>query len=224
MRPEEISALGPTGPEAIPEAFTNSETHPLVLGLILLKTFKTEYLGWEPETVWAEIYLSFGRTPSAASRNKIQAIRSSMVASAPYEAWDIFENVALGLRGLPPRFDMVQQANPLQCAFALDVLSSLRQDVKVSKEVYKYVAAGMFSAGYVYGPGPLEPCNDYVQKLGEGSTSSMQDAVRLLVANNSPGVAARSPIGLQAAKSQAIVAFVRKQNALFIEQSSRLLS
>ncbi len=224
MHPEEIPVQASTGPEAVPEAFTNSDTHPLILGLILLKTFKTEYLGWEPETVWAEIYLSFGRTPSAVSRNKIQAIRSSMVAPAPYEAWDIFENVALGLRGLPPRFDMVQQANPLQCAFALEVLSSLRSDIKVSNEVYKYVAATLFSAGYVYAPGPLEPCNVYLRQLGEGATATMQDAVRLLVANNSMGVAARSAVGLQAAKSQAIVAFVRKQNALFIEQSRRLLS
>jgi len=210
------------GPRNVAGAFTHGDTHPLVLGLLLLKTFKTEYLAWEPETVWAEIYLSFGVTPSAAARNKVQSVRSCMVANSPYEQWDIFEDIAFGLLGLPAKFDSVQKAAVKQCAFAVECLSSLRQDVQVSTEVYKYCAASMMDEGMAFCPGQLEPANMYLRDRTE-IMPGLQDSVRLLVANNAGLVVGRSAAGLQAAKAREVALFVSLHRNRFIEQSRTLL-
>ena len=41
--------------------------------------------------------------------------------------------------------------------------------MRVSPEVYKYVAAAMMDHGMAYGPGSLEPSNKYMSKFIDGS-------------------------------------------------------
>ena len=143
-------------------AFTNVNAHPLVLNLLLVKEFGPEYFGWEPETCWIEIARTWGTTVSEANKNKIQAIRTCHTTSQPYERWEIFDAVCSGLLGLSPQFDLIQKPTPHRAAFAIDVMTQVKDAKAFSKEVRKYVAACMLDYGMVYGPGPLEPCNQHL--------------------------------------------------------------
>jgi len=146
-------------------AFTNKSAHPLVLNLLLVKEFGPEYLGWEPETCWLEISRTWGTTVSEVNRNKIQAIRTCHTTDQPYERWEVFDLVCSGLLGTPPKFDLIQKPSPHRAAFALDVLSQVKEGTKISDEVYKYTAACMMDYGLAYGPGPLGPCNEHLLKF-----------------------------------------------------------
>lgn len=143
-------------------AFTNKDAHPLVLNLLLVKEFGPEYFGWEPETCWLEIKRTWGTTVSEANKNKIQAVRTCHTTSQPYERWEMFDIICSGLVGLTPKFELIQKPTPHRAAFAIDVMSQIKEATSISTEVKKYVAACMLDYGMVYGHGPLEPCNQYL--------------------------------------------------------------
>ena len=152
---------------SLKHAFTNKDTHPLALNLLLVKEFGPEYLGWEPETCWIEIAKTWGTTISDVNKTKIQAMRTCHTTDQPYERWEVFDMVCSGLLGTSPKFDLIQKPTPHRAAFALDVLSQVKEGAKITEEVYKYVAACMMDYGLVYGAGPLEPCNKYLTKFVE---------------------------------------------------------
>lgn len=154
-----------TGPMSKREAFISLDTHPITLDLILLREFGTEYLGWEAETLWAEILRTWGTTTSDVNKNRIQAVRTCHVQRSPYREWEVFENVAAALNGIPPRFDLLQRPSVPHAAAALDMLSQIRDDAEIGDEVYRYCAAVMMDMGVAWGPGPLLPCNKHVEKL-----------------------------------------------------------
>jgi len=166
------------GPRTTKAAFTDKNTHPLVLSLLMTKECGQEYLGWEPETCWSEIKSIWGVTPSEATRNKIQAIRTCRVSDQPYERWEAFDNVAVALFGMPPRFDSIQRPSPQRAAGAISIMRHAREGKDLSPEVYKYVAATMLDHGHSYGLGPLSPCNKYLsEQLGSGVVTSVKESL-----------------------------------------------
>ncbi|MBT3327892.1 MAG: hypothetical protein HN396_16835, partial [Gemmatimonadales bacterium] len=84
---------------------------------------------------------------------------------SPYRAWEVFENIAVALNGIPPRFDLMQRPSAPHAAAALDIIQQLRDDVPVEDEVYRYCSAIMMDTGVAWGPGPLLPCNKYVSRI-----------------------------------------------------------
>jgi hypothetical protein len=166
------------GPATPREAFSDRNTHPLVLGLLMVKECGPEYLSWEPETCWSEIRQIWGVAPSDSAKNKIQALRTCHVSDQPYERWDVFDNVAVALFGMPPRFESIQRPTPHRAAGALSIMRHVRENQTVSREVYKYVAATMLDHGHALGLGPLEPCNRFLaEQLGERVVAKVRSAV-----------------------------------------------
>jgi hypothetical protein len=156
---------GYAGPESTRAAFTDQDSHPIVLDLILLREFGTEYLAWEADTLWTEIRKTWGTTTSTMNQNRIQAIRTCHVQASPYREWEVFENVAAALNGVPPRFDLLQRPSAPHAAAALEIIQQLRDDVPVRDEVYRYCSAIMMDQGVAWGPGTLLPCNKYVGRM-----------------------------------------------------------
>lgn len=150
------------GPKDARSAFTHPATHPLVLDLLLLKRFGTEYLAWEPKTLWAEIPREWGTTVSAPCRNKIQAIRTAHVAPRTFEAWEVFEKVAVGMVGNTPRFDVMERCTPAQAGLTLAIMDKISGKTAVGDEVLRYCAACCLDYGLVWAPGPLKACNKYI--------------------------------------------------------------
>ncbi len=198
-----------TGPSATKKAFTNSATHPLLLDLIMVKKFGPEYLSWEPETCWQEVKLTWGTTVSESCRNKIQAVRTCHVSERPYESWEVFEKVAVGLSGMSPRFDLIQRVTPQSMAVAVDVMTQIKEKRNISEEVYRYIAAGMLDDGFVLGVGPLEPVNKYLaSRVGE----KLQKEVGRELKSRRPD------ISVQAMKSLSVKDYVESQSRALLAQ------
>lgn len=210
--------VGPTTPK---QAFTNRETHPLILNLLLLKEFGLEYLGWEPETCWVEIERSWGTTISEINRNKIQAIRTCHVSDSPYEKWEIFEKVAMGFVGLTPKFDLIQKATPHRAALALDVMSQVREKQPVSDEVYKYVAAVMMDSGLTYGPGPMEPSNKYLTKFIDSEKQA--EVKNALLVRKKPTFSGNNENDIQLMKAISVKDFLESASRTLLTQLKKLI-
>jgi hypothetical protein len=204
-----------SGPLTIKALFTNKEASPVVLGLVLLKEFGSEYLDWEADTIWKEIEKTWGTTTSEANKNKIQAIRTCHVTDLPYEAWETFEKVSMGLMGYPPRFDVMQQLTPHMAAVAIDTMQQIR-NFSISREVYKYVAAAMLDFGMVYGLGPLQPANEYIKPLvPEGLPSKV---AALLESGRKPSFDKGSEHDIQIVKVRSVEDVLSEHTQALLEQ------
>lgn len=149
------------GAAYIKQLFTKQDAHPVALNFCMLQEFGPAFLAWEAETCWDEIKKTFGVTISDANKQKVQAMRSLYVAQEPYEEWQVFEAVVSGLMGIPPRVDMIQKPTPGKVLLALDTMEHVKPGA-AKEEVYRYCAAVLMDAGMIYGPGALEPCNQYI--------------------------------------------------------------
>jgi len=209
---------GPTVPK---HAFTNRETHPLILNLMLLKEFGSDYLGWEPETCWVEIARTWNTTISEINKNKIQAIRTCHVSDEPYQRWETFEKVSMGFVGLTPRFDLIQKPTPHRAALALDILAQVKEDLNISNEVYKYVAAVMLDHGLAYGPGPLEPCNKHLTKfVGGQRQESIRKAVKM---RRKPTFNGKNEDDVQLMKVTSVKDFLESSSRALLTQLKKLV-
>jgi hypothetical protein len=210
------------GPLSVKRAFTNKNSHPLVLDLLLLKEFGKDYLGWEPETCWVEIGRTWSTTISDINKNKIQAVRTCHVTDQAYERWEVFEKVAMAFLGLPPRFDLIQKCTPHRASVALEVMAHLRETKKVSKEVHKYIAACMLDYGMVYGPGPLEACNEYTRSFAK---KGQQEGIKVRVIKGAtPKFDGSDLDDIQVMKSLSVKDFNTQISKMLLEQLKRLLS
>jgi hypothetical protein len=203
------------GPFTKKAAFTSRLSHPLLLDLLLIKEFGPEYLAWEAPTVWKEIKSSFGTSISEVNRAKVQALRTCHVVDLPYEAWEIFEKVAISIAGGVPKFDVMQRPTPHACAMALETMRSVR-DKKPAREVFRYIAAVMLDDGYCYAPGILEPCNEF---LREYTGAKLQQKVKRAVDKNiEPKFDGARDEDTQIAKTRSILDFVEYNNRRLIKQ------
>ena len=210
-----------SGPKTPKHAFTSKDVHPLVLDLLLLKEFGPEYLGWEPETVWVEISKTWGTSVSDSNKNKIQAIRTCHTTSQPYERWETFELVCSGLVGQPPKFDLIQRPTPHKAAFALEVMTQIKEKQRVADEVYKYISACMLDYGLVYGQGPLSPCNKHLRHFV--SREKQLQIKRSLDRNRVPKFDGKDENDVQVMKSISVKDFLEGTSRLLLLQLKRLV-
>lgn len=217
MKTDLVSYLGP---KTTKQAFTHRDTHPLVLNLLMISEFGPSYLGWEPETCWYEIRQTFGGSTSEVNRNKIQAVRTAHTSDSPYNKWEIFDLVCAGLVGSGPRFDLIQKPSPHRASFALGVLAQIKEDTKVSTEVHKYCGAAMLDYGMVYGPGPLEPCNEIIAPLVGGAQNRVR---RSFMASTLPTFSGQNIDDVQLMKSYSVRDFQEASSRMLIAQLKQLI-
>jgi len=206
------------GPKDVTGAFTDKDTHPAVLILLLTKEFGDEYVGWEPETLWTEIARKWGGL-SMMNRTKIQAARTCLTNTYPYESWTVFEPVACGLMGNPPQFDMVERASPWRCGFALTTMQYLRDDFKIESEIYKYIAASLHDAGFAYATGALLPVNKHLRRLTDATLHDKVAATfkeKRVVQDN-------SAVALHQSKARHLDDFIEMWRRLMVLQMQRLV-
>lgn len=210
---EARQAGGPQNPRA---AFTHSMTHPLVLDLLLIKKLGPSYLEWDPATLWREIALTWDTTISTQNRSRIQAVRTTHTSDQSFEAWEIFEKVALGLLGSSPRFDVVQRLTPTQAMFALAAMRKIRNTPAFSSEVIRYCAAVCMDHGVAWAPAPMSECNKYIGRYVDRDVQvKVRDAVER---GYEPTFDGRHDEDVQVLKSQTLVKFLAATNAALLNQ------
>lgn len=196
------------GPTSVRSVFSNTDTHPLLLDLALIRTFKSKYISWEPETIWAEIAKTFGTAISEVNKAKVHAIRTCHMVDRPYEAWEVFEKTAIAFNNGIPLFDVMQQPSPQACAFTVDALRQIRTK-QLSDEVEKYIAAVMLDNGIVYAPEPIEFANKYMGRLlfdaGKEAATKVAAGLR---AGRVPHVDSTNIADIQLWKSKSVVDYV----------------
>lgn len=131
--------------------FTDKRAHPLQVFDVLTMRYQEDWVEWEPETLWWALRRDFGPV-GEVSRNKIMALRLAAVTDAPWLDWDTFENSTLAWNDIIPIFGAYQPTSPMQTAFGVQVLRSIRQDEEFSWEVKAYIAAILEDNGFVYAP------------------------------------------------------------------------
>jgi hypothetical protein len=139
------------------------QAHPVALDVWLLAHFQSDYVTWEPETLWAEIRRVAGYAPSAINRNKIQAIRLIHTQNSPFVEWEIFEKVIQALDGTVPDFAIMQPPSVPQMLAGVDTAWTIHS-VKLSDEVKRYCAACFLDGGVMYAPEPLREVNPLLTK------------------------------------------------------------
>lgn len=215
------SKQDPSSPSSIKEAFTGKATHPLVLNLLMLDKFGPSYLAWEPETCWFEANRTFDVRISDNARTKIQAVRTCYVSDVPYEQWQVFEYMCSAFFGVTPKFDMIQKPTSGRAAVTLDIMSMIKEKKEPAPEIYKYCTAVLLDDGIVYGPGPLEPCNEYLKKIvPEALHERTKDAVRRGVTPTFDGL---NDADVQIMKASSIRDFIAATNAELLSQVKTLL-
>lgn len=201
--------------------FSSPDAHPLALNLAMLREFGPSYLGWEPETCWAEIRLTWGDTISDMNKQKLQAVRSIYVNSDAATEWETFAYIAVGLAGAWPRLEISQRPSPARACMALDILKHVRDEKEIGDEIYKYCAAVLMDFGMVYGPGSLEGANKYLI----GADPALQEAVRNLVRNNAAvptPTATNATLVVQTMKSFSVRDFARSVEQTLAKQVEQL--
>jgi hypothetical protein len=131
--------------------FSDKEAHPLQMFDVLNLRYKTDWVDWEPETLWWAIRRDFGPVGDLA-RNKIGALRAAATTDVPWLDWDVFENAGLAWNGLIPMVGAYQPMTPAQTAFTVQLLRELRADEPYETEVKAYIAAILEDYGFVYAP------------------------------------------------------------------------
>lgn len=145
-------------PLSLRNLFTHHDAHPFVLDVALLKTFKAEWLTWEPETLWTEIHRVFNTQISEHTRAKIQTLRTVHVTDSAWKSWNVFEKIIQGLNNNLPNWNTMQAPSLDQLYAGIDILSNLRKE-EFSDEVKLYIASAVLNEEVTFVPSPL----DFVQ-------------------------------------------------------------
>jgi rubredoxin len=209
------------GPASAKAAFTNKDTHPLILDLLLAQAFGKEHVGWDPATVWTAVQRTWATPVSEACRNKIHAIRVCRSTDTPYTQWPVFENVAAGLFGITPNLDVLQRPSPMRCAAAIDIMTQVRA-VPFSPEVYRYVGACLLDHGVAYAPGAISAVNQYTAPI---VSSSLQNRIEAAVGKGvTPTFNGENEDDAQIMKSLQISDYMTRVNEILLGQLNTLFS
>lgn len=131
--------------------FTDKRAHPLQLLDVLTMRYQTEWVEWEPSTLWWALRRDFGPVGEIA-RNKIMALRIAVSMDMPWLDWDVFEDSGLAWNDIVPVLGAFQPMTPAQTAFAVSILRRIRSDEEFEPEVVAYISAILEEHGFVYAP------------------------------------------------------------------------
>lgn len=164
---------------SVANVFRNPDMHPLVLDLILLRKYDTEWLGWELETLVQRVQEDF-KTPSLADINveKIQACKALHLVDDFWLRWEVFLHCCAPFNGAFADFQRMQVPNVAECMVAVDIANRIRDDVPFSDEVKVYLSVVHRHDGILCPQPPLEfvkidveglpvDCNEVTQRWPE---------------------------------------------------------
>lgn len=143
--------------EPIIRFFSYHDAHPVALGMVLMEKFSYDWIEWEADTLKYEIIRTF-KASGVSDHNwqKIQAFRTLLSTTLPWEEWDAFENVVLALNNVVPLVDILQMCSLAQLAAGVDIINQIRDDQEYQSEVVGYVAACAVQEGVTWLPEPLD--------------------------------------------------------------------
>ena len=131
--------------------FSDKRAHPIQILEVLTSRYNTKWADWESDTLWWALRKSFGPV-GEVSRNKIMALRLAAKNDMPWIDWDVFEDCGLSWNDIVPVIGSFQPMTPMQMAFAIETLRTIRPDEEFAHEVKAYIAAILDDHGWVWAP------------------------------------------------------------------------
>jgi len=122
--------------------FVHPDTHPIVLGLSLLKKYGSDWLGWESETLELRVPHDFKvKEISHLNLSKIQAVKALHMVDTYWQRWEVFVWCTMPFNNLFPDFEVLQVPTVAQCMISVDIANRIRTDVIWSEEVKAFLSA-----------------------------------------------------------------------------------
>lgn len=144
--------------------FTHPDVHPIILGLVLLKRYGSDWLSWETETLQLRIPLDFKSAGlSYLNLSKIQAIKALHMVDSYWKRWEVFLACTMPFNNVLPDFDVMQVPTLAQCLVSVDTANSVRDDVVWSEEMKAYLSTIYLHDGILCTLPPI----DFIQLHGE---------------------------------------------------------
>lgn len=137
--------------------FIRPTSHALDLGRACLSLFGSDFLEWEPKTVYESIAeAGYGNIPEA-NAVKINAFRVCFNTIMPWTDWEVFEKVGHGLIGATPNFEVREPLTVAECMNTVRLLNRIRI-VDYAYDVRAYIVSCAQNEEIEYLPGDLEFC------------------------------------------------------------------
>ena len=128
------------------------------MDMALIRSFQSDWLLWEPETIYTEIKDTFRNDVSELAKSKIQVLRTLHVSKVPWHSWQVFEKVMQGLNNNIPKWDLMQPLDVPQLYVGIDILDCLPDmaEAEFSDEVRLYMTACLHNEEVFFVPPPLD--------------------------------------------------------------------
>jgi len=150
-------------------SFINPDVAASYFGDLLGEKYGTEWLGWEPETLWQTIKQDMHTDIHPVNKEKINAVKTLLLVDDFWTEWHIFENIVKALNHQIPSFYMMEGCTPGEMAWAVEEVALIRQEA-FNDEIKAYVRACCINHGYVVFPAELA----FAQ---EGISTDLEQAV-----------------------------------------------
>lgn len=118
--------------------FIHPDAHPVILDLALLQKYGPEWIWWEPETISIRVGKDFGAI-SDLNFSKTMAMKTLHLVDSFWHQWEVFNWCTFPLNGLFPDFEVMQVPTVAQCMVAVDTANRVREDVRFSDEVARFI-------------------------------------------------------------------------------------
>jgi hypothetical protein len=151
----------------------NQDAHPVVLDMVLIKKYGTDWLEWEPETFDIVLRKDFGET-SDLNIVKIQAMKTLHLVDTFWQRWEVFNWLTACLNSVFPDFELLQVPTVAQCMVAVDIANRVRMDVPWSDEVKEFLAVVHRHDGIFVPQAPL----DFVKVSTEGLPMNAEEIAK----------------------------------------------
>jgi len=147
----------------IEKAFTDAETHPLVLYLICEGHLDKEWKTWISDTITQEIKRIFGVEILDSNLNKLLSAKTLAISDTFWDAWEIFKNGILALNGQPVSTQVMVCPNSAFLINGVEIASLIRKQT-YDQEVARFAAACLLYEDIHYAPPPLDFCQIYISQ------------------------------------------------------------
>lgn len=192
---EEAIALseteGPVGGDEKEVSFEASTFNPSSVYKNLLEKYGEHFLEWEPETLRVVIADDFDLSDIPDSVwESILAMRVAGVGVTWEDYW-AFEKASLAVAGLPVYPGQVQDVSVEDMAELYKVMVEINPEGVLNDEVSRYIAARMFSDGYLYAGAVFPPeVQNHLFSLGapKDLTDSVHSKIKSILTETKDGV------------------------------------
>ena len=210
----DLDAIFEGGSKSAQEPSITKDSSPIHIVRALTSRFGTEWILWEPETLWTELKIADGKAASELVRNKIQATKAILVSDSFWRDHLVFEKVAMAFNNHVPFFDQYQNPSPAMIANAMEEAAAIRT-AAYSPEVLRYIAATCYQDGLVVLPEPLDAAQESLDELSVPVVGrQFREDIRrrwneLSGSAVEPSLYDETPTGIHLAKMAAIQEYVR---------------